>query len=231
MLTRSHHECSAILHCPLAAKSDATLACVESGQIMAQQKPLDLEIVQAWLSAWNERDIFSDAAVHHLKSLITDPFCFVVVTLGIGREPRSLVFRRVKRMLPPVLTRRPPPFRDAALRELREQIELFRSMPVGPVAPVAPSVGQLWHQTGVKSETTPRSMIRGVPKLERVLRWDGAEWVVAGHVVDDPEIGKQGKQVCDFMEALTYAHNQTRVAEWLDCEFIYTYDGSTWGNA
>jgi hypothetical protein len=93
-------------------------------------------------------------------------------------------------------------------------------MPVGPVAPVAPSVGQLWHQTGVKSET--------VPKLERVLRWDGAEWVIAGLVVDDANIMKQGKQACDFMEALAYAHATTK---WLDCEFIYTYDGSTWGNA
>jgi hypothetical protein len=37
---------------------------------MAQEKPLDLSIVQAWLSAWNERDIFSDAAVRHLQSLI-----------------------------------------------------------------------------------------------------------------------------------------------------------------
>jgi hypothetical protein len=37
---------------------------------MAQEKPLDLSIVQAWLSAWNERDIFSDAAVRHLQPLI-----------------------------------------------------------------------------------------------------------------------------------------------------------------
>jgi hypothetical protein len=195
---------------------------------MAQQKPLGLAIVQEWLAAWDESNIFSDASVSHLQFLITDPFCLSVVTLGIGREPRSLAFRRVKRMLPPVPTRRPPPSREAALRELREQIEQFRSMPVGPVAPVAPSVGQLWHQTGVK--TTPRSMIRigGVPKLERVLRWDGAEWVVAGLVVDDPEIGKHGKQVCDFLEALAYARHQTKC---LDCEFIYTYDGSTRGNA
>jgi hypothetical protein len=106
------------------------------------------------------------------------------------------------------------------MREAREQIEQFRSMPVGPAAPVAPSVGQLWHQTGVKSET--------VPKLERVLRWNGVEWVIAGLVSDHPEIGKQGKQVCDFNEALTYAHF---AAKWRDCEFIYTYDGSTWGNA
>jgi hypothetical protein len=41
------------------------------------------------LAAWNGSDIFSDAAVLHLRSLITDPFCFVVVTLGMSREPRS----------------------------------------------------------------------------------------------------------------------------------------------
>jgi hypothetical protein len=196
---------------------------------MAQVKPLDLAVVQDWLAAWDESNIFSDASVRHLQSLITDPFCLVVVTLGIGREPRSLVFRRVKYTLPPVppkpnIQDMPrPSSREAALlgvRERREWIELFRSMPVGPVAPVAPSVGQLWHQTGVKSET--------VPKSERVLRWDGAEWVIAGFVVDDANIMKQGKQACDFMEALASAHSST---QWTDCEFIYTYDGSTWGNA
>ena len=91
---------------------------------------------------------------------------------------------------------------------------------VSPVAPVAPAVGQLWHQIGVKSGTAR--------KLERVLRWDGEGWVIAGYVIDSPTIMKQGKQVCDFQEALAYAHGHT---EWLDCEFIYTYDGSTWGNA
>jgi hypothetical protein len=91
---------------------------------------------------------------------------------------------------------------------------------VGPVAPVAPSIGQLWHQTGVKS-------VR-VPKLERVLRWDGADWAVAGYVFDSPSIMKQGEQACDFQEALAHAHGSTK---WFDCEFIYTYDGSIWGNA
>jgi len=91
---------------------------------------------------------------------------------------------------------------------------------VGPVTPVEPSVGQLWHQTGVTSET--------VPKWERVLRWDGEDWVVFGLVFNRYAIMKQGKQACDFMEALAYAHETTT---WSDCEFIYTYDGSTWGNA
>jgi hypothetical protein len=63
---------------------------------MAWEKPLDLAVVQAWLAAWSEREVFSDAAVNHVQSLITDPHC---LTLGLGGEPRSLVFRRVKRVL------------------------------------------------------------------------------------------------------------------------------------
>jgi hypothetical protein len=88
---------------------------------------------------------------------------------------------------------------------------------VSPVPPVAPPIGQLWHQTGVKLER--------VPKLETVLRWDGEGWVIAGYVIDNPSIMKQGKQACDFQEALAYVHENAR---WFDCEFIYTYDGSTW---
>jgi len=203
---------------------------------MAQVKLLDLAVVQAWLSAWNERDIFSDAAVRHLQSLIIDPLCLVVVTLGVGREPRSLLFRRMKQMIP-VLT---PPLpalkptlyavhgddsrfqvRTAGRGEFKQDMRPFLpEMIVGPVAPVAPSVDQLWHQTGVKSET--------VPKRERVLRWDGADWVIAGLVFDNATIMKQGEQACDFQEALASAHATTK---WLDCEFIYTYDGSTCGNA
>jgi hypothetical protein len=30
------------------------------------------------------------------------------------------------------------------------------------------------------------------------------------------------------MKALASAHATTK---WLDCDFIYTYDGPTWGNA
>jgi hypothetical protein len=74
---------------------------------MAQEKPLDLAVVQAWLAAWNESDVFSDASARHLQSLITDPLCLVVVTLGVGREPRSLVFRRIKQVIP--VPTSPPP--------------------------------------------------------------------------------------------------------------------------
>jgi hypothetical protein len=38
------------------------------------------------------------------------------------------------------------------------------------------------------------------------MRSDGAGWVIAGLVVDDTNIVKQGKQVCDFMEALASVH-------------------------
>ena len=185
---------------------------------MAREKPLDVPVVQAWLAAWNERDVFSDAAVLHLQSFITDPLCLVVVTLGLGREPRSLVFRRIKRV-EPVPTEINP---EATLKRLEDMLP---SMFVGPLAPVGPTVGQLWHQIGVRY-WVPRSL--GARKLERVLQWDGEDWVIAGYVVDSPVIMKQGKQVCDFQEALAYAHESTK---WTDCEFIYTYDGSTWGNA
>jgi hypothetical protein len=189
---------------------------------MAREKPLDAAVVRAWLAAWNEGDVFSDAAVLHLQFLIPDPLCLVVVTLGVGREPRSLVFRRIKRVLPVTssLEITPKPALEKDICPKWQSIGPLPSMVVGAVAPVGPFVGQLWHQTGVRSE--------GAPKRELVLRWDGADWVITGHVFDRPTIMKQGKQACDFQEALAYAHENTR---WLDCEFIYTYDGSTWGNA
>jgi len=189
---------------------------------MAREKPLDVPVVQAWQAAWHESEVFSDAAILHLQSFITDPFCLVVVTLGVGREPRSLVFRRIKGVMPIPTEITPKP----ALKGLKDMfakrggIGPLPSMFVSPSAPVGPYVGQLWHQTGVKSER--------IPKLERVLRWDGEDWVIAGYVVDTPTVMKQGRQACDFQEALAYAHSHTK---WLDCEFIYTYDGSTWGSA
>ncbi len=102
----------------------------------------------------------------------------------------------------------------------QEAIPPFPEMIVSFIAPPAPSVGQLWHQTGVRSQK--------VPNLERVLRWDGAGWVIAGVVQEVGGTMKQGMQVCGFQEALADAHGH---AKWGDCEFIYTYDGSTWGNA
>src|SRR5262245_40806432 len=116
---------------------------------MAREKPLDVAVVQAWQAAWNESDVFSDAAVLHLQSLIPDPLCLVVVTLGVGREPRSLVFRRIKRVVPIPTEITANSGKDMLVR--RESTGPFPSMFVSPLAPVGPSVGQLWHQTGVKS--------------------------------------------------------------------------------
>jgi hypothetical protein len=195
---------------------------------MAREKPLDVAVVQTWLAAWNERDIFSDAAVLHLQSLVTDPLCLVVVTLGVGREPRSLVFRRIKRVMPVPAEINP----EATLKRLEDAFVTISaqkcdgrlpSMFVSPLAPVGPSVGQLWHEIGVKYRVSG-----SLSELERVLQWDGKDWVIAGYVLDTPTIMKQGIQACDFQEALACAHGHTK---WLDCEFIYTYDGSTWGNA
>src|SRR5262249_40523552 len=89
------------------------------------------------------------------------------------------------------------------------------SMYSGAVPPLAPKIGQLWHRTGVRPE--------------RILEWDGVEWIIAAPVCDDPVIMKQGLQPCDFQEALAFAHEH---AERDTCElFIYTCDDSTWGSA
>jgi hypothetical protein len=192
---------------------------------MARERPLDLAIVGTWLASWDEGELFSDAAVQHLQSLIADTHCLVVVTLDVAHERRSLLFRRLKRVVEvdhdkSLLIRHSKREREVDAMRWARSLSLASSLFVSQVAPVAPPIGQLWHQTGVKSET--------VPRLERVLRWDGEDWVIAGHVIDSPTIMKQGKQGCDFQEALAYAHGHTR---WFDCEFIYTHDGSTWGNA
>src|SRR5262249_62015204 len=85
---------------------------------MARDQPLGVPVLQAWLAAWNERDVFSHPAVLHLQSFITAPLCLVVVTLGVGREPRSLVFRRIKRV-EPVPTEINP---EATLKRLEDML-------------------------------------------------------------------------------------------------------------
>jgi hypothetical protein len=141
----------------------------------------------------------------------------------IGAAERGPEGESSQVILVPIL---PRPTLPQTIRALKNRVRLtcrigqFPSMPVSPIAPVAPAVGQLWHQTGVKSET--------VPKLERVLQWDGTDWVIAGLVTDSATVMKQGLQVCGFQEALADAHASTK---WFACEFIYAHDGSTWGNA
>lgn len=135
---------------------------------MAREKPLDVAVVQAWQAAWSETEIFSDAAVRHLQSFIPDPLCLVVVTLGVGREPRSLVFRRIKRVVPvPGALESNPKSALKRVEDLfvnRGDIGPLASMFVGPIAPAVPPVDQLWHQTGVKSEKS-----EGARRLERLL--------------------------------------------------------------
>jgi len=192
---------------------------------MARERPLDLAVVQTWLASWDQSELFSEAAVKHIQILIGDTYCFVVVTLDVAHEPRSLLFRRVTRVVEVghddgLVIRRSRPELEAVRAAEARSLSLASSLFVSPVAPVAPAIGQLWHQTGVKSES--------VPKLESVLRWDGADWVIAGHVSDNPIITMQGRKLCDFNAALASAHE---LAKWIDCKFIYTYDGSTWGSA
>jgi hypothetical protein len=33
---------------------------------MAKKRPLELTVVRTWIAAWKEKDLYSDAAVHHL---------------------------------------------------------------------------------------------------------------------------------------------------------------------
>jgi hypothetical protein len=131
-----------------------------------------LAVLQAWLSGWNKSDIFSDAAVRHLQSLITDPLCLVVIILG--HEPRSLVFRPWKHVefWIPVPGRGLPKFIKLKISELP-------SMFVSPVAPdttYRPALVPDWREIGDRSEIGEGSTM------------GGAVWVVAGYMFDDPSI-------------------------------------------
>jgi hypothetical protein len=182
---------------------------------MALERPLDLSIVKAWLAAWNEADLYSDPAVRHLAALIDDPKCLVVVTRGVGREARSLVFRcwRPVRPNPPDCSAVVSP----SARHTGEIPPLFH----GPVPPAAPVIGQLWRQVRTECSNVDLRTV-----LEKMFRWDGSDWIV---LRVQPCIVKQGKEPCGFMEALVYAHE---MAKWgSEEEVIYTYDDSAWGNA
>jgi len=195
---------------------------------MAREKPLDFNVVQTWLAAWNETELYSDAAVRHLASLIEDPRCLVVVTRGVGGEARSLVFRRW-RLFSPI----PPPARSELGSRPARYISTISPpagytskippMFPGSAPPAAPSSGQLWHHVDIQSaKLFPRR------KLGKVFRWDGTNWTHAGYVRDEPVIIKQGLEPCGFMEALAFAHEN---AKWGGEQVIYTHDDSTLGNA
>ena len=184
---------------------------------MAKERQLAPAIIETWLAAWRERDPFCDDAIRHLQALIPDDNCYVVVTLGIGTGPRSLLFRRCRRIFPVEIVQREsrPPIDLQIARRKSWLPDDVHDMIASPDTPAASRPGQLWHQTGSKGKS--------------VFRWEGAGWTLYGTLRDDPIISKQGKQECGFMEALASAHE---LAGWnKGAEIIYTFDGSTWGNA
>ena len=174
---------------------------------MAKERPLDSNVVRTWIAAWKEKDLYSNAAVRHLHSLIPDNNCVVVITFGVGRAPRSIMFSCWRFV--------------AVASQSRAQISKIEvaecdinQIVAGPVAPVAPSDGQLWRQTDTSDQN--------------VLQWDGTRWMQYGYFREVAGISKLGEQECGFMEALASAH---RLAKLNGCEVIYTFDDSTWGNA
>ena len=178
---------------------------------MAKERPLDLNVVRTWMAARKEKDLYSNAAVHHLHSLIPDNNRYVVaITFGVGCAPRSLVFSGWRFVAPASQSRES--------RALISKIEVaecdINQVFAGPVAPVAPSDGQFWRQTDTIAQ--------------EVLQWDGMRWVQYGYFRSGTTIIWQAEQACGFMEALAYAHWYAKMNR---CEVIYTFDDSTWGNA
>src|SRR5215470_5283237 len=125
---------------------------------MAKEKPLDLTLVQTWLAAWKGKALYSDAAVRDLLSLIPDNDCMVVITCGVGCPPRSLVFRRLRRVrvIPPTSTIPAGRLRPIIAAHRRHYAALLdpdrMAMFHGPTSPMAPIIGQLWLKEGVTPE-------------------------------------------------------------------------------
>jgi hypothetical protein len=169
---------------------------------MAKEKSLDLAAVQTWLAAWKEKDLYSDAAVRDLLSLIPDNYCMVVVTCGVGCVlPNPTIKARVQ-----------PQILDP------DRVTMFH----GPTPPMAPTTGHLWLKEGV----TPKWSVPWV--TQKIFRWDGRQWLLHGHLRDEASISRQGKQECSFAEALAGARETARRNR---LQTIYTFDDSTWGNA
>jgi hypothetical protein len=191
---------------------------------MAKEKSLDLAAVQTWLAAWKEEDFYSDAAVRDLLSLIPDNDCMVVITCGVGCPPRSLVFRRWRRVV--VLPAKPTIKAPVQILD-PNRMTMFH----GPTAPMAPTTGQLWLKEG----ETPKWSVPWV--TQKIFCWDGTQWLLHGHLRDEAWIRMQGNRPMGpsgligsqtFAEALARAHWD---AQRLNLETIYTFDDSTWGNA
>src|SRR5215467_15498135 len=114
---------------------------------MAREQSLEPAVVWTWLANWEQRDPFCDDAVCHLQTLIPNNKCYVVITLGIGRNPRSLVFRRWKHVLP---------LAKNIAEQKAELLEYdFYKMLVSQEAPMARNDSQFWHQTGANGWTSP----------------------------------------------------------------------------
>ena len=191
---------------------------------MAKEKSLDLTAVQTWLAAQDENDLYSDAAVRDLLSLIPDNYCMVVITCGVGCPPRSLVFLRWRRVevVPPTPGTQSGRVRSVVLDP--DRMAMFE----GPNPPMAPITDQLW----LKEAGPPKWSLPCV--TQKIFRWDGTQWQLHGYLRDEAVISKQGKEVCGFAEALAEARETAqrlnRTFE-LNLETIYTLDDSTWGNA
>src|SRR5262245_29331981 len=113
---------------------------------MARVRPLEPAVVGTWLAMWEQRDPFCDDAVRHLQTLIPKNQCYVVNPIGIGGEPRSLVFGRWKHVL---RLARNIAQKGISLAFATELLEYdFSKMIVSPDAPIARNDRQFWHQTG-----------------------------------------------------------------------------------
>jgi hypothetical protein len=111
-----------------------------------------LAVLQAWLSGWNKSDIFSDAAVRHLSpTLFVSLSSYWATSHAASCSDAGSMwnsgFLYLAAGCPSSSSGKSASFLQCSSARLRR----------------TPPIGQLWYQTGVKSET--------VPRLERVQRW------------------------------------------------------------
>jgi hypothetical protein len=69
----------------------------------AKEKSLDLAAVQTWLAAWSEKDLYSDAAVRDLLSLMPDNDCMgrlLAPQLGVSALEAAWQFCQNRRQRP-----------------------------------------------------------------------------------------------------------------------------------
>jgi hypothetical protein len=143
---------------------------------------------------------------NHL-TLISDNHCYVVITLGTGREPRSLVFQRWRHVIPlaPILT-----LPRILMEQKTELLEYdFYKMFISPVAPMPENDSQFWHQTRTA---------RGHKKSSNGMVHIGCSMVMSATIrsyqsrealADAPELARWNKRA----------------------KLICALDDSTWGNA